>query len=203
MTEAFVSRPGRGPAALDHSGGGHPPADHSVSSRSVSRATAVAMILVLLLTACDSDTLNVSQVDEPGSVPARDAYLEDGGWEEAAAWIRRENAAGRPVLVNILASWCGPCKEELPVLLEAADANPEIAFLGIDHLDRREDAEVFLDEMDVTFPTIFDIGGDVAAAVEARGMPTTLIFDTDGDLVAHHSGQATEAQLEDLLDRVR
>ena len=57
--------------------------------------------------------------------------------------------------------------------------------------------------MDVTFPTIFDINGDVAAAVEARGMPTTVIFATDGDLVAHHSGLVTESQLEELLDRVR
>lgn len=164
---------------------------------------AIAALCALVLAACDSDTLSVDSVDEPGSVPPRDAYLADGGWEETAAWVRRENADGRPVLVNILASWCGPCKDELPILLEAREANPDIAFLGIDHLDRREDAEVFLEEMDVTFPTIFDIDGDVASAVEARGMPTTLIFDVDGDLVARHFGRATESQIEDLLDQVR
>ncbi len=167
------------------------------------RAVVTAAALAALLAACGNDTLSVRGVEEPAEVPPRDAVLADGGWPEAAAWIRRENADGRPVLVNILASWCAPCREELPVLLDAYDANPDIAFLGIDHLDRREDAERFIEEMDVRFPTIFDITGDVAAAVEARGMPTTVIFDEDGNLVAHHSGLLTESQLEDLLDRVR
>lgn len=164
---------------------------------------AALVVLAVVASTMANDTLRVDGVDEPDTVPPRDAELVDGGWPEAAAWIRRENADGRPVLVNILASWCGPCREELPVLLDAYEANPDIAFLGIDHLDRREDAEVFLEEMNVTFPTLFDINGDVAAAVEARGMPTTLIFDADGALVAHHSGLVTASQLEDLLDRVR
>ena len=179
---------------------------HAGPTRARRATVAVLGVLAVLAVgaaACGPDTLNVGEVDEPDSVPPRDAYLADGGWEEAAAWIRRENADGRPVLVNILASWCAPCRDELPVLLDAYEANPDIAFLGIDHLDRREDAEAFLDEMDVTFPTLFDIRGDVAAAVEARGMPTTVIFDTDGELVAHHSGLVTESQLEELLDRVR
>jgi thiol-disulfide isomerase/thioredoxin len=164
---------------------------------------AALAVLAVVASMTTSDALHVDGVAEPDSVPPRDAELVDGGWPEAAAWIRRENADGRPVLVNILASWCGPCREELPVLLDAYEANPDIAFLGIDHLDRREDAEAFLEEMTVTFPTLFDINGDVAAAVEARGMPTTLIFDAEGELVAHHSGLVTASQLEDLLDRVR
>ena len=166
-------------------------------------AVLLLAVLAVLLVACGNDTLTVTGVEEPAEVPPRDAELADGGWPETAAWIRRENADGRPVLVNILASWCAPCREELPVLLDAYDANPDIAFLGIDHLDRREDAERFIAELDVRFPTIFDITGDVAAAVEARGMPTTVLFDTDGQLVAHHSGLLTESQLEDLLDRLR
>ncbi len=204
MTEASVFRRLRQSVGPDRGRLVSSPTGRGAPARTSLRVPAVTtMVLALLLAACGSDTLNVDQVEEQENVPPRDAYLEDGGWEETAAWIRRENADGRPVLVNILASWCGPCKEELPVLLEAYEANPDIAFLGIDHLDRREDAEVFLEEMDVTFPTIFDISGDVAAAVEARGMPTTLIFDADGGLVAHHSGLVTESQLEDLLDRVR
>jgi thiol-disulfide isomerase/thioredoxin len=163
---------------------------------------ALAGLAVVASTMTD-DPLSVDRVEDPDEVPPRDAYLVDGGWPEAAAWIRRENADGRPVLVNILASWCAPCRDELPVLIRAHEDNPDIAFLGIDHLDRREDAEAFLEEMNVTFPTLFDINGDVAAAVQARGMPTTLIFDADGDLVAHHSGLVTASQLEDLLDRVR
>jgi cytochrome c biogenesis protein CcmG, thiol:disulfide interchange protein DsbE len=128
--------------------------------------------------------------DEP--TPA-DADLHPGGWEAAADWIAREADAGRPTLVNIFASWCGPCEREMPMLIEAADANPDIAFLGIDHLDRLGGRPRVRRPAGHDFPTIHDLDGDVAAAVGARGMPTTVGFDADGVLVARAVGELTEA----------
>lgn len=149
------------------------------------------------------DGLSVHDAPRPAAVPSPDAFLEDGGWPEAAAWIARENADGRPVLVNILASWCVPCERELPVLLEAADANPDVAFLGIDHVDERQAAERFLREHGVTFPTIYDSDGDVAHAVGSRVMPTTVVFDTDGRLAGRIFGEVSPTSLSQLLDTVR
>jgi cytochrome c biogenesis protein CcmG, thiol:disulfide interchange protein DsbE len=146
---------------------------------------------------------SVHDVAEPAELPPPDADLFPGGWEEAAAWIAREADDGRPALVNIFASWCGPCEREMPMLIEAADANPDIAFLGIDHLDRLEDGREFVDRLGVSFPTIHDLDGDVAAAVGARGMPTTVVFDTDGLLVGRAVGELTASSLEQLLDEVR
>lgn len=146
---------------------------------------------------------SVHDVGAPAEVPPPDADLFPGGWEEAAAWIAREADAGRPSLVNIFASWCGPCEREMPMLIAAADANPDIAFLGIDHLDRLEDGREFVDRLGVSFPTIHDLDGDVAAAVGARGMPTTVVFDADGVLVGRAVGELTESSLEQLLDEVR
>lgn len=172
-------------------------------ARGALRRGLVLLVFAAMLAGCADDRVSVQGVEEPDAVPPRDAVLVDGAWEEAAAWIRRENADDRPVLVNILASWCGPCERELPVLLDAYDANPDIAFLGIDHLDNREDAERFVEEQGIRFPTLFDIGGEVAFAVEGRGMPTTVLFDTDGTLVAHHTGELTPTALDELLDTVR
>lgn len=135
------------------------------------------------------------------STPARDAVLEDGGWPEAAAWIAREAAAGRPTVVNLFASWCAPCREEAPVLRRAAAAHDDVAFLGIDHVDRRDEGAAFLAEVDIGFDaTLFDVAGDVAAAIGARGMPTTAFFDRDGRLVGLHTGPVTD---EDLAARLR
>jgi thiol-disulfide isomerase/thioredoxin len=173
------------------------------ATRTALPSLAVGLVLALLLAACGSDTVDVRDVEPPASVPPRDAHLADGGWPETAAWIRRENEAGRPVLVNIFASWCLPCERELPLLLDAAADNPDIAFLGIDHLDQRDDAERFVAEMAVSFPTIYDIAGDVAFALEARGMPTTVVFDVDGRLAGHRTGELTRGSLEELLDEVR
>lgn len=163
----------------------------------------LAAAVVSTLVGCDADTVRVSDAPAPAVVPPVDADLADGGWPEAAAWIQRANDDGRPVLVNIFASWCGPCEREMPLLVDAAQAHPEVAFLGIDHLDQRANAERFVEEQGIEFATIFDIAGDFAAAVEARGMPTTVVFDTDGVLVARHTGELTSTSLASLLDEVR
>jgi cytochrome c biogenesis protein CcmG, thiol:disulfide interchange protein DsbE len=147
--------------------------------------------------------ISVSDARAPAEVPPPDADLFPGGWDEAAAFIAREADEGRPTLVNIFASWCGPCEREMPMLIEAAGANPDIAFLGIDHLDRLEDGREFVDRMGIDFPTIHDLDGDVAAAVGARGMPTTVVFDADGVLVGRAVGELTDSSLEALLDEVR
>lgn len=174
------------------------------SGRSVEvrRRLAALGAAALLLAACDSDGIDVNDV-EAAEPPPRGTVLEDAGWPETAAWIRRETEEGRPVLVNILASWCAPCERELPLLIEASEANPDIAFLGVDHQDQRDNAEEFIEEQGVTFPTVFDVAGDVAYAIEGRGMPTTAVFDEDGRLVARHTGEMTASQLDDLLDEVR
>jgi thiol-disulfide isomerase/thioredoxin len=165
---------------------------------------AVVVVLLLLCVACGSgdDLLDVHDV-ERAEAPPRDAVLEDAEWPETAAWIRREVEDGRPVLMNILASWCVPCRRELPLLIDAADANPDIAFVGVDHQDQRESAERFVEEQGITFPTLFDIGGDVAYSIGGRGMPTTAVFDREGRMVAKHTGELTASSLEDLLDEIR
>jgi thiol-disulfide isomerase/thioredoxin len=147
--------------------------------------------------------LDAADAEPAESVPDRDARLAEGGWPEAAAFISREADAGQATLVNIFASWCGPCRAEMPMLLEASRANPDVTFLGIDHQDRLEDGEAFVDEFDIDFATIYDVEGDVAFAVGGRGMPTTVVFDREGRLAGRVVGEVTPSSLEDLLDEVR
>ncbi len=149
------------------------------------------------------DGVDVFAVEAPEVVPQTGDRLVSGGWPEAAAYIAAQAEADRPTLVNIFASWCGPCRAEMPLLLEARDANPDIAFLGIDHLDRLEDGEAFVSELGIDFTTIHDLDGDVAFAVGGRGMPTTAVFDRDGQLVARYVGELSAANLDELLDQVR
>jgi thiol-disulfide isomerase/thioredoxin len=168
------------------------------------RALAVLLAAGLLLAACDRSDDVVDFGDAATDEgPARDARLVSGGWPEAAAFIAREAEEGRPTLVNIFASWCTPCRTEMPMLVEAWQDNRDVAFLGIDHIDRLEDGEAFVDEFEVDFATIHDLEGDVAFAVGSRGMPTTVVFDRDGRLAARVFGEVTPSTLEDLLDEVR
>ncbi len=148
-------------------------------------------------------SVNVHDADPPDEVPPPDARLASGGWPEAAAFIARESEAGNPTLVNIFASWCTPCRAEMPMLVEAAEANADVTFLGIDHIDRLEDGEAFVDEFAVTFATIHDLEGDVAFHVGSRGMPTTVVFDADGELAGRVIGELTASSLDGLLEAGR
>lgn len=147
--------------------------------------------------------LDVHDVEPPDEVPPRDADLFEGGWPEAAAWVAREAEEGRPTLVNIFASWCDPCKREMPMLVDAAAEHTDVAFLGIDHLDPIDQGRAFVEEYGVSFPTIHDLGGDVAVAVGSRGMPTTVVFDREGRLAGRVIGELSESSLTELLDEVR
>ena len=140
---------------------------------------------------------DISRAPAPGSV------LTDGGWEEASAFVARSAAAGRPTVINLFASWCGPCEREMPLLNRVAGRELGTDFLGVAHLDARADAERFVAEQRVVFTTVLDLGGEVAAAVGGRGLPVTVAFDRDGVMVGRVFGELTEDSLEALLRLVR
>ena len=140
---------------------------------------------------------DISRAPAPGSV------LTDGGWEEASAFVARSAAAGRPTVINLFASWCGPCECEMPLLNRVAGRELGTDFLGVAHLDARADAERFVAEQQVVFTTVLDLGGEVAAAVGGRGLPVTVAFDRDGVMVGRVFGELTEDSLEALLRLVR
>lgn len=147
--------------------------------------------------------LRLGDVEEPSSIPPPDAELVAAGWPEVAAWIRRENDAGRPVVVNFFASWCAPCERELPLLIETARSETDVAFLGINHTDQRPLAEAMIEKYGLDFPTLYDAPGEIAYEVGARGLPTTVAFDTDGRMVSRVFGELNETNLEQLLSEVR
>jgi thiol-disulfide isomerase/thioredoxin len=140
---------------------------------------------------------------DPALAPQLGSVLTDGGWAEAESFIARNAAAGQPTVVNLFASWCGPCEREMPLLNRVADEESGIVFLGVAHLDARSDAERFVAEQQVGFTTILDLDGAVAAAVGGRGLPVTVAFDRDGVMVGRVFGELTDVSLEELVALVR
>lgn len=111
---------------------------------------------------------------------------------------------GTPVVVNVWASWCAPCRTEMPLLQRAATTYAgRVTFIGVASRDSRDAAAGFLDDIGVSYPSLFDASGDIRADLGLRGFPTTYLFDRDGELREAVVGGITEqrlaAQLEDLL----
>jgi cytochrome c biogenesis protein CcmG, thiol:disulfide interchange protein DsbE len=148
--------------------------------------------------------LDVAEVDDATTDLPADAVLAEADWPSAAAWVRRENEAGRAVVVNFFASFCEPCKRELPLLLETAAAeSDEVAFLGVHTNEQLALGEGMVEEYGIDFPTFHDPAGDVIFEVGGRGLPHTVAFDTDGRLVSRVFGELTETNLDQLLAEVR
>lgn len=161
--------------------------------------------LALVAGACGPSALRDVVADAGQTpAPARDARLAEAGYEQVAAWIRQEIAeSDRPVIVKYFASWCGPCAAEAPVLLDAAEAHPEVAMLGIAHQDPLDDASDWIDEHGVdAIPTLLDLEGRTARRLGARGMPSVSFVDVEGRLLYTHTGPIDEPLLEAWIEHL-
>lgn len=107
---------------------------------------------------------------------------------------------GRPTLVNVWASWCGPCQREMPVLQQAHERlGDRVRFLGVNTQDSAASAAAFLAETGGTYPNVVDFEAELLARLGIPGMPVTVILDAEGRVVATHVGELKEDSLNALL----
>ena len=153
---------------------------------------AIALLLVLRLGPSSPESPAFTAEGPPRPVPAEQlapATLEE--FEGILVGLR-----GTPVIVNIWASWCAPCRAEMPLLERAAaEYEGEVVVLGVDSRDATGPAADFLDDVGVTYPNVFDRTGKIRRALDLRGFPTTYFFDREGRIVATVVGGITEARL--------
>jgi thiol-disulfide isomerase/thioredoxin len=119
---------------------------------------------------------------------------------DEGARVSLSDRAGGPALVNFWASWCVPCRTEMPIL-EAGFARfgNRVLFIGVDHQDSRTAAQAFVAKSGVQYRSGFDPDGTTAAAYGIRGLPTTVLVSAGGRLVETVTGALTEVRLQRLL----
>ena len=126
-----------------------------------------------------------------------------GGGREAFE-RRLAELRGYPVVVNKWASWCDPCRAEFPFFQrQAIERGKEVAFLGVDSQDNRDDARKFLQEFPTPYPHYFDPEAEIARVFRGGvSWPTTAFYNAGGELTRTHQGAyATEAKLEEEIRR--
>lgn len=108
---------------------------------------------------------------------------------------------GKAVVINWYASWCGPCKRELPEFQAASEAlTAEVVFLAVDFKESRSKALSILDERKVTYPALLDSDGSVAEHYRVDNIvPSTFFVDRDGVLRAFKVGQLSREELVEFL----
>lgn len=125
------------------------------------------------------------------------------GGEREGLRKRLRQIEGHPAVVNVWASWCGPCRAEMPVLQRVAlDRGREIAFIGVNLKDDRGAAERFLRRAPLSFPSYEDPDGEIYDWYGLAGAPATVFYDARGRRAFVHQGpyESTE-DLEEDIDR--
>lgn len=115
-----------------------------------------------------------------------------------------EDYLGQPVVINLWASWCPPCRREMPTFQAAQQAHPDVHFVFPNQRESRDAVRGFLAEWSLMLRNVLrDPNGEFAEHFGARGMPTTLFFDADGRLVDSHLGEVSGARLRQYLNALR
>ena len=118
--------------------------------------------------------------------------------------VRFDAFLGKPVVVNLWATWCPPCRREMPVLQQAQARNSEVAFVFANQGETADAVRQYLaaEHIDIA-NVILDVNREVARHVGARALPTTLFFDGKGRLRSVRMGQLSAASLAQQLESLR
>lgn len=174
------------------------------------RAAVAVMVMSSALVACDDG----SSASDPVSSSSPAIVVVDGvdGLPDTVAELPNTDAEafrallgeleGTPVVVNLWASWCEPCKRETPMLSQAAADHPDVQFLGVDTLDSRDGAEAFIAEYSVPYPSLFDPDGFIRNDLGSFGLPVTVFFDAGGNQVGKVDGELSRDALDENLGEI-
>jgi cytochrome c biogenesis protein CcmG/thiol:disulfide interchange protein DsbE len=155
------------------------------------RSTILVLVLMLGLAACGGSDVDISSTAELETISA----------DELRAELQLSTD---PVVVNVWASWCVPCRSEAP-LLERAARQSAVRFIGLNVRDDQQGARTFIAEFFPNAPIehYMDAGGNVPVDLGGtRGVPLTFFFAPGGDLVKLHTGVIDERTLALQIDEI-
>ncbi len=114
-----------------------------------------------------------------------------------------QDLLGKPLVINLWATWCPPCRREMPVLAAAQAANPDIHFVFVNQGEGQLLVEKFLAQQQLSLDNnLLDSGGRLGQAVGSLSLPTTLFYSADGMLKNNHLGELSQASLKHALRHI-
>lgn len=113
------------------------------------------------------------------------------------------NWTGRPMVVNLWATWCPPCRREMPMMAEVARLSPDIDLHFVNQGEGPGQINSYLASAGLQMPVVLDQGQQMMRHFAAMGLPATLFLDANGNLVAAHMGEISKARLLSQMQALR
>ncbi len=148
------------------------------------RKHTTAFPLVALLSLIGAAAVHAGNVDNGAQAPDFVLTARDGGQ------VRLTDLKGQVVMINFWATWCGPCRQEMPLLAQLQSKYEPLGFtlLGVNVEPDSQAAVAWLKDVPVTFPILFDTKNEVAGRFGVEGMPSTVFVDRSGHVRYVHRG---------------
>ena len=159
------------------------------------RTSAVAATAAVVLAACTphGGALLFKATGPPLPLPPQGALVVASEADLEGILV---GARGRPVILNVWASWCGPCRAETPLLERAARRYGQtVVFLGVNSRDQADSASAFLRRYHVSYPSLVDASDEISQRLSVGGLPTTFVFSKSGRMRARVVGGISEQTL--------
>ncbi len=111
---------------------------------------------------------------------------------------------GKTVMINFWATWCGPCRAEIPAMVELYDERRDQGFeiLAVNVAENPANVAGFVERFDMRFPVLLDRTGKVAVAFRVRGMPTSIFVDERGVIQATVVGALSKPAMRRYVDEL-
>ncbi|MGH2788580.1 MAG: TlpA family protein disulfide reductase [Actinomycetota bacterium] len=189
---------------------------HEVDRR---RLLKTGVVLLLLAAAAVGLWLGLRPVDTPEPTGKSDSEAAAASGDSAPSFrlplldgggsLSSEDMAGSPYVLNFWATWCGPCRTEMPTFEAAWQRYRDrgVVVVGVNINDDPEGARDFARELGVTYPLVVDDNDELATKLGVRGLPETFFVDSDGNILGSGAtlGIVTEEELtvtiESMLER--
>lgn len=183
----------------------------------MTRAVWAVLAVAVLAAACTSNASPATPPPSAGTEPVLAACPTPGapaaagalpdlslpclGATEGAATVPLRRLTGRPMVVNLWASWCGPCREELPTLAQLSrTAGDRLRVVGVASLDVPANSVSFASDNRLPFPSLQDRDGDLERGLRRNGLPVTVLVRPDGTVAYVYQGAPlTDTTLRELV----
>ncbi len=135
------------------------------------------------------------------SGPTQKQVLPDARLESLSGEvINLSNFRGKPVVINLWATWCGPCRREMPLFEKMQATYPNITYVFVNQKEGHGEVTRFLQEENLSLENVLlDPQGQLTTQLEVFGLPSTFFFDVEGNLLMAHAGEFSSVDLFNAL----